>query len=76
MKPGRNDACSNADLSTAVISFDGKVRKEKFSPNLRVAIDCFYERRPRRGIRHAVLACFPRRMPKQLLPLAGRPNEP
>jgi hypothetical protein len=40
-RPGHNDPCS-VDLSTTVISADGKLTNESFTPNPSAPIDCFY----------------------------------
>jgi hypothetical protein len=40
-RPGRVDACA-ADLSTTVISADGKMTRENFEANPNAPIDCFY----------------------------------
>ncbi len=40
-RPGRQDACA-VDLSTTVVSADGKLSVEKWAPNPKAAIDCFY----------------------------------
>jgi Protein of unknown function (DUF3089) len=40
-KPGRADACV-ADLSTTVISADGKMTREEFAADANAPIDCFY----------------------------------
>jgi hypothetical protein len=40
-RPGRQDACA-VDLSTTVVSADGKLSVEKWSSNPKAAIDCFY----------------------------------
>ena len=39
--PGRQDSCA-ADLSTTVITADGTMTAEKFTPNPDAPIDCFY----------------------------------
>lgn len=41
-RPGRNDACSAADLTTTVISANGMLSREAFKPNPKAKIDCFY----------------------------------
>jgi len=41
-RPGRNDACSAADLTTTVISANGTLSREAFKPNPKAKIDCFY----------------------------------
>ena len=40
-KPGRQDACA-VDLSTTVVSADGKLTVEKWAANPKPPIDCFY----------------------------------
>lgn len=40
-RPGRQDACA-VDLTTTVVSADGKLTREKWSPNPNAPIDCFY----------------------------------
>jgi Protein of unknown function (DUF3089) len=40
-RPGRQDSCT-VDLSTTVITADGKLSVEKFTPNPNPSIDCFY----------------------------------
>jgi Protein of unknown function (DUF3089) len=40
-RPGRKDACA-VDLSTTVVTADGKLSVEKWSANPKAAIDCFY----------------------------------
>ena len=40
-RPGRQDACA-VDLSTTVVTADGKLSVEKWSANPKAAIDCFY----------------------------------
>jgi hypothetical protein len=40
-RPGRKDACT-VDISTTIVSADGKLKREKFKPNARAEIDCFY----------------------------------
>src|SRR5580704_17912890 len=40
-RPGRTDACA-ADLSTTVISADGKMTRENFEANPNAPIVCFY----------------------------------
>ena len=40
-RPGRQDACA-VDLSTTVVTADGKLSIEKWSANPKAAIDCFY----------------------------------
>lgn len=40
-RPGRQDACT-VDLTTTVVAADGKLAVEKFTPNPKAAIDCFY----------------------------------
>src|SRR5215471_19970140 len=40
-RPGRQDACA-VDLSTTVVTGDGKLSVEKWSANPKAAIDCFY----------------------------------
>src|SRR5262245_30052413 len=40
-RPGRKDACT-VDISTTIVSADGKLKHEKFKPNPRAEIDCFY----------------------------------
>lgn len=40
-RPGRQDACS-VDLTTTVISADGKLKREDWNANPKAAIDCFY----------------------------------
>jgi Protein of unknown function (DUF3089) len=40
-RPGRQDSCT-ADLSTTVITADGKLSTEKFTPNPNPPVDCFY----------------------------------
>ncbi|HEY6333888.1 MAG TPA: DUF3089 domain-containing protein [Blastocatellia bacterium] len=39
--PGRQDACT-VDLSTTVVSADGKLTRESFTANPNAPIDCFY----------------------------------
>jgi hypothetical protein len=41
-RPGRNDACSAADLTATVISAKGMLSREAFKPNPKAKIDCFY----------------------------------
>lgn len=40
-KPGRQDACA-ADLTTTIVTADGKLSEEKFQANPNAPIDCFY----------------------------------
>jgi Protein of unknown function (DUF3089) len=40
-RPGRQDACA-VDLTTTVVAADGKLTEEKWKPNPKAAIDCFY----------------------------------
>lgn len=40
-RPGRQDACT-IDLTTTVISADGKLKTEKWAANPNAPIDCFY----------------------------------
>ncbi len=40
-RPGRQDACA-VDLTTTVVAADGKLTIEKWSPNPKAPIDCFY----------------------------------
>jgi hypothetical protein len=40
-RPGRQDACA-VDLTTTVISADGKLKRETWTANTRASIDCFY----------------------------------
>lgn len=40
-RPGRQDACA-VDLTTTVITADGKLSKEPFKTNANAPIDCFY----------------------------------
>ena len=40
-RPGRQDACA-ADLTATVVAADGKLTIEKWSPNPKAPIDCFY----------------------------------
>jgi hypothetical protein len=40
-RPGHNEPCS-VDLSTTVVSSDGKLTTESFTPNANAPIDCFY----------------------------------
>jgi Protein of unknown function (DUF3089) len=40
-RPGRQDACA-VDLSTTVITADGKLKTEKWAANSAATIDCFY----------------------------------
>jgi DUF3089 family protein len=40
-RPGRQDSCT-VDLSTTVISADGKLKREAFKANPKAPIDCFY----------------------------------
>jgi hypothetical protein len=40
-RPGRQDAC-NIDMTTTVISADGKLIQEKWSADPNAPIDCFY----------------------------------
>lgn len=40
-RPGRKDACS-ADLTTTIVSAEGNLKEEKFTPNPKAPIDCFY----------------------------------
>jgi len=40
-RPGRQDACA-VDLSTTVISADGKLTREDWTANPKAEIDCFY----------------------------------
>ena len=39
--PGGQDACA-VDLTTTVIAEDGRLTQEKFTPNPKAPIDCFY----------------------------------
>jgi Protein of unknown function (DUF3089) len=40
-RPGGQDACG-VDLTTTVIAEDGRLTQEKFTPNPKAPIDCFY----------------------------------
>jgi Protein of unknown function (DUF3089) len=40
-RPGRQDACS-VDLTTTVVTADGKLTREKFTADPKAMIDCFY----------------------------------
>lgn len=40
-RPGRKDACS-VDLTTTIVSAEGNLKEEKFTPNPKAPIDCFY----------------------------------
>ena len=40
-RPGREDACA-VDLTTTVISADGKLTRETATPDPKAPIDCFY----------------------------------
>ena len=40
-RPGRKDSCA-VDLSTTIVSADGKLKREEFSANPQAPIDCFY----------------------------------
>src|SRR5271163_112114 len=40
-RPGRQDSCT-IDLTTTVISADGKLTREAFTANPNAPIDCFY----------------------------------
>lgn len=40
-RPGRKDSC-DVDLSTTVVSADGKLTREAFKANPKAPIDCFY----------------------------------
>lgn len=40
-RPGRQDACA-VDLTTTVVSADGKLKEEKWTANPNAPIDCFY----------------------------------
>lgn len=40
-RPGRQDACA-VDLTTTVVAADGKLTIEKWGPNPKAPIDCFY----------------------------------
>lgn len=40
-RPGRQDACA-VDLTTTVITADGKLQREEWKPNPDARIDCFY----------------------------------
>ncbi len=40
-RPGRQDACT-IDLTTTVVSADGKLKEEKWAGNANAPIDCFY----------------------------------
>ncbi|MFY9570707.1 MAG: DUF3089 domain-containing protein [Blastocatellia bacterium] len=40
-RPGRQDACA-VDLTTTVVAADGKLAIEKWTPNAKAPIDCFY----------------------------------
>ena len=40
-RPGRQDACA-VDLSTTIVSADGKLKTEKWAANPNAPIDCFY----------------------------------
>ncbi len=40
--PGRGDDACNADLTTTVVAADGGTRIEKYTPDPKPAIDCFY----------------------------------
>jgi hypothetical protein len=40
-RPGRQDACA-VDLSSTIVSADGKLKSEPWAANPKAAIDCFY----------------------------------
>jgi Protein of unknown function (DUF3089) len=40
-RPGQKDACA-VDLTTTVVSADGKLKRETWAANPKAAIDCFY----------------------------------
>ena len=40
-RPGRQDACA-VDLTTTVVSADGKLKRENWTANPKAPIDCFY----------------------------------
>ncbi|MBS1788328.1 MAG: DUF3089 domain-containing protein [Acidobacteria bacterium] len=40
-RPGRQDACT-IDLTTTIVSADGKLKEEKWQGNANAPIDCFY----------------------------------
>ncbi|MBK9314935.1 MAG: DUF3089 domain-containing protein [Acidobacteria bacterium] len=40
-RPGRNDSCAT-DLTTTIVSADGTLKEEKWTPNPKAPIDCFY----------------------------------
>jgi hypothetical protein len=40
-RPGRKDACK-VDLTTTVVAADGKMTRERFTPDANAPIDCFY----------------------------------
>jgi Protein of unknown function (DUF3089) len=40
-RPGRQDACA-VDLTTTIISADGKLKRETWAANAKAPIDCFY----------------------------------
>lgn len=40
-RPGRQDACA-VDLTTTIVSADGKLKEEKWEANPKAPIDCFY----------------------------------
>lgn len=40
-RPGRQDACA-VDLTTTVVTADGKLKQEKWAANPKAPIDCFY----------------------------------
>lgn len=40
-RPGRKDACA-VDLTTTIVSAEGNLKEEKFTPNPKAPIDCFY----------------------------------
>ena len=42
-RPGRSaDVCGSADLSTTVVSAQGKLKVEKWTGNANAPVDCFY----------------------------------
>lgn len=40
-RPGRNDSCAT-DLTTTIVLADGALKEEKWTPNPKAPIDCFY----------------------------------
>jgi len=40
-RPGRRDSCT-VDLTTTIVSADGKLTLERYAPHPKAAIDCFY----------------------------------